>query len=276
MAQTLSFTQAARRLGLRQSTVSEHVRKLELNCGRRLFDRDTHSVVLTNDGEAMAGFARTVVDVETRARQHFGRDAMKGRIRLGVSEDLVLTGLAQMLRQFTSHHAGVTVELTVDVSEILRGYLDRDEIDLAVVKRVARDDERGEDLIWRDSLVWIAAPDFRWDAGQPVPLILLAAPAITRAAAISTLEQFSKSWRLVCSSSSQSGVHAAVRGGLGIAPHARSLMPAGLSELASSSLPPLGDVDFVLIGSRKIRQDPWRTLVENIKNSGSLLREDTL
>ena len=29
VAQTLSFTQAARRLGLRQSTVSQHVRKLE-------------------------------------------------------------------------------------------------------------------------------------------------------------------------------------------------------------------------------------------------------
>lgn len=57
VAQTLSFTQAAHRLGLRQSTVSQHVRKLETTAGRRLFTRDTHGVELTEDGEAMLGFA---------------------------------------------------------------------------------------------------------------------------------------------------------------------------------------------------------------------------
>ncbi|NEE38293.1 LysR family transcriptional regulator, partial [Streptomyces sp. SID7982] len=34
VAQTLSFTQAARRLGIRQSTVSQHVRRLEEATGR--------------------------------------------------------------------------------------------------------------------------------------------------------------------------------------------------------------------------------------------------
>ena len=52
VAQTRSFTQAAERLGLRQSTVSQHVRKLEQETGRRLFVRDTHSVETTADGEA--------------------------------------------------------------------------------------------------------------------------------------------------------------------------------------------------------------------------------
>ena len=36
VAQTRSFTQAAERLGLRQSTVSQQVRKLEQQAGRRL------------------------------------------------------------------------------------------------------------------------------------------------------------------------------------------------------------------------------------------------
>src|SRR3546814_5568150 len=53
VARTLSFTLAGASLNLRQSTVSEHVRKLEAACGRRLFVRDTHSVRLTIDGEAM-------------------------------------------------------------------------------------------------------------------------------------------------------------------------------------------------------------------------------
>jgi DNA-binding transcriptional LysR family regulator len=60
VAQSLSFTQAAERLGIRQPTVSQHVRKLELAVGRPLFVRDTRTVTLTADGEAMAGFARTI------------------------------------------------------------------------------------------------------------------------------------------------------------------------------------------------------------------------
>ena len=58
IAQTRSFTRAAERLGLRQSTVSQHIRKLEDEAGRRLFIRDTHSVAMTADGEAMIEFAR--------------------------------------------------------------------------------------------------------------------------------------------------------------------------------------------------------------------------
>src|SRR5881397_1712910 len=67
VAQTLSFTQAARRLGLRQSTVSQHVRSLEDAAGRQLFSRDTHSVELTEDGEAMLGFARRILEVHEQA-----------------------------------------------------------------------------------------------------------------------------------------------------------------------------------------------------------------
>jgi DNA-binding transcriptional LysR family regulator len=58
VSQSLSFTRAAEALGIRQPTVSQHVRRLEEAVGRPLFVRDTRSVALTSDGEAMAGFAR--------------------------------------------------------------------------------------------------------------------------------------------------------------------------------------------------------------------------
>jgi DNA-binding transcriptional LysR family regulator len=57
VVQTRHFTEAGRRLGLSQSTVSQHVRRLEAIAGRRLLARDTHAVSLTSDGEAMVGFA---------------------------------------------------------------------------------------------------------------------------------------------------------------------------------------------------------------------------
>ena len=56
VAQSLCFTRSGAGLSLSQPTVSQHVRRLEQAVGRPLFVRDTRSVTLTADGEAMAGF----------------------------------------------------------------------------------------------------------------------------------------------------------------------------------------------------------------------------
>jgi DNA-binding transcriptional LysR family regulator len=270
VARTLSFTLAAASLNLRQSTVSEHVRKLEASCGTRLFIRDTHSVRLTADGEAMIGFARSILDTNDRALRHFARPDLSGSVRLGVTEDVVLAGLPELLRQFRTEHPRVGLELTVGLSENLREKLELGLLDLAFIKR--RTGERQGELVWREPLIWIAAPDFVLDPGQPVPLIVLAPPAITRSAALTALESVGVSWRVVCTSGTQSGIHAALAAGLGVAPHARSLVPPGLTEISSSELPPLGEVEFVVLAGRPKNRDPARALVDAIMKNGSLLR----
>src|SRR3954465_9625353 len=92
-AQARSFRVAGRRLGLRQSTISQHIRKLEEEAGRRLFVRDTHSVVPTADGEAMEGFARSILDANERAGRYFAGSQLRGRVRFGASEDFVTSRL---------------------------------------------------------------------------------------------------------------------------------------------------------------------------------------
>src|ERR1700735_2123534 len=87
VAQTRSFTRTAERLGLRQSTVSQHIRKLEQEAGRRLFVRDTHSVTMTADGEAMLEFARNILAANERAERYFGAAPLRGTLRFGASED---------------------------------------------------------------------------------------------------------------------------------------------------------------------------------------------
>lgn len=270
VARTLNFTHAGASLNLRQSTVSERVRKLEAACGTRLFIRDTHSVRLTSDGEAMVGFARSILDTNDRALRHFSRADLSGSVRLGVTEDVVLAGLPELLRQFIAQHPRVSLELTVGLSENIRQAFELGALDLAFIKR--KPGELQGELVWREPLIWIAAPDFILDITQPVPLIILAPPAITRAAALAALERISSNWQVVCTSGTQSGIHAALAAGLGIAPHARSLVPAGLTEIASNLLSPLGDVEFVVLAGRQGRRDPVRALVDTIKQNGSLLR----
>ena len=124
VAQTRSFTQAAARLGIRQPTVSQHVRKLETAVGRVLVLRDTHTVALTSDGEAMIGFARSILAAHDDAAAYFRGERPHGRLRIGMSDDLALTRLPQILRDFRRDHPGVDLDLTVDQSGTLHRRLE--------------------------------------------------------------------------------------------------------------------------------------------------------
>jgi DNA-binding transcriptional LysR family regulator len=271
VARTRNFTEAGRRLGLRQSTVSQHVGKLEQASGRRLFTRDTHSVVLTADGEAMTGFAHSILEANTRARDYFAGSQLRGRVRFGASEDFVTSRLPELLREFVRRHALVDLELTVGLSASLYEQLDAGELDLVLAKRRAGD-PRGQ-LVWRDRLTWIGAPGTGIDPVRPLPLILYTPPSLTRAVALEALEQAGRAWRIVCSSGSLSGLRAAALAGLGVTVHAHGLMPDGLVELPGAArLPPLGDVEFVVQTARPGTRGPAAELAQAILSNGDRLQ----
>jgi DNA-binding transcriptional LysR family regulator len=252
VAQARNFTEAARRLGLQQSTVSQHVRRLEDVAGRRLFIRDTHRVTPTSDGEAMVAFARSILEVNERALAHFSGAQLRGRVRFGTSDDFVSSRLSDVLRDFTRRHPGVDLELTVDLSATLNATIQEGGLDVVLAKR-RRGDEGGQ-LVWSDRLVWVCGAVPAADAAAPVPLILYAPPSLTRAMALEALERAGRPWRVVCTSSSLSGLRAAALAGLGVMLHARGLMPEGLVEApAVWRLPAAGEIEFAVTCRRGAR-----------------------
>ncbi|MYV42266.1 LysR family transcriptional regulator [Streptomyces sp. SID1328] len=273
VAQTLSFTQAARRLGLRQSTVSQHVRRLEEAAGRQLFTRDTHSVELTGDGEAMLGFARRLLEVQEQAAAYFSGPRVRGRLRFGASEDFVLTRFPEILEGFRYDHPEVDLELTVELSGTLHERLAEGKLDLVLAKR-RPEDPRGR-LVWRDDLVWIGTDRLRLDPDRPVPLIVYPPPGITRARALETLESHSRPYRIICTSTSLNGLIAAARAGLGVMAHSRHLIPPGLTRIPDrAGLPDLGKVDFTLTHARArgATEDAANALAAAILAGGERLR----
>lgn len=247
VVESSSFTAAAQALGLRQSTVSGHIARLELALGRPLLTRDTHRVAPTPDGQAMIGFAREVVDAQDRLRAFFSPGGLRGRIRLGVSEDYTLSTLAQVLARFAGRHDAVDLQITVGLSRTLYQGYDAGELDVIFCKR-RRGDPRGT-LAWTEDLIWTGRPGFVPDPAKPLPLVLYPPPSMTRTLALDALETVGRSWRVVCTSGSLMGLRAAVEAGLGIAPHSAKVMPPGLAAIPEAvGLPPLGAVEFVVLG----------------------------
>lgn len=263
---TGGFTAAARQLGLRQSTVSGHIARLERAAGRQLITRDTHTVELTADGMAMVGFARSILDAHDRADRYFAGSTLTGRLRFGAAEDLVAKGLPQILRDFRRTHPLVDLQLTVGLSRAVHAQLQAGDLDLAFVMR--RPGETHGELVWRDRLVWGGTAESQWDPATPVPLVVYPPPSITRACALDALEAARLPSRITCLANSRAGLRAAVLAGLGVIVHANSLLPTELRPVGDRlGLPHPGDVEFVLLGRSSTPGGPETALMEAIRVS---------
>ncbi|GIH20146.1 LysR substrate-binding domain-containing protein [Rugosimonospora africana] len=271
VAQSLSFTQAAASLGIRQPTVSQHIRKLEQAVGRPLFIRDTRTVTLTADGEMMAGFARSILAAYEPAVGYFTGSGLTGRLRFGVTDDLALTSVPKILRDFQQLYPRIALELTVSQSVTLSRRVESGHLDVAFVKY--NTGERHGRLVRRDRLVWAGVEGTRVQFDRPVPLIVYQAPSLSRSTGVQALEEAGIAYRVTCTVRGVNGVLAAVRAGLGIAIFARSLVPEDLVELPpTSGLPELGEIDLVLLTNPRAATGAVDALTAAILASGNPTR----
>jgi DNA-binding transcriptional LysR family regulator len=227
--------------------VSQQIGRIELLARQRLIDRDTHRMALTPAGERLLDQARMLIDAHVRLGQSLSETPLRGRLRLGASEDFVLSALPDVLATFARRHPEVDLELSAGLSHDLYDAFDAGRLDVLFVKRKAGD-RRGT-TAWREPIRWIGHPDYRIDPNAPLPLLFYPSSSITRALAIETLDRAGRPWRVAFTSASLTGLTAAARAGIGIMPHSARLIPGDLSVIAAGdTLPTLPDLEFVVIG----------------------------
>lgn len=263
VAETRSFTKAATRLGISQPTVSQHVRRLEQSAKRQLVARDTRDVRLTDNGDAMAGFARTILAAHAEASSYFSGSAMRGRLRFGAADDLAITQLPRILRHFRQQHPQINLELTVDQSGPLHRKLKAGQLDLIFIKQ--NPGTTDGTVVSTDALVWVGQEKTLIDPDQPIPLIAYQGPSISRQIAIDALEAAGRTWRITCNTREVNGVLAAVRAGIGVAVFPHTLIPSDLVKVTNRfGLPELGHVDFTLLSNPLAAREPVDALTAAI------------
>lgn len=254
VAETSNFTRAAERLGLSQPTISQHIRKLEDAAGRQLVLRDTREVRLTDNGDAMAGFARNILAAQDDAARYFSGAAMRGRLRFGTADDLAYTRLPTILRDFRQLYPQINLELTVSQSDQLYRRVKAGQLDLVFVKWVSGAQEGT--VVRHDHFSWVGLEGTQLIPGAPVPLITYPTPSLSRSLAIDALESTGRTWRITCNTKEINGVIAAVRAGIGITVMPSTLIPDDLVSITRRfDLPPVGEVDFTLVRNPLARTD---------------------
>ena len=239
------FHRAAERLNLTQSTVSQQIKRLELETKCPLFRRTTRSVVLTDDGETLLGDARRLLQLEEAARQRLGAPRLSGTVRLGVVEEVAGGSLPSALGRFAGRHPGVKLEVQIGVSAELIELFNAGRLDIVFAKR-PHGTSKGR-LVWREPLVWAAADAFDLVPGAALPLALYRERSVSRDAALAALQDGELTWEIVYTSPSLTGVRAAALAGLAITPLPASAVIAGLRILdVEARLPRLPDLEFAI------------------------------
>lgn len=253
VASELSFTRAARRLGLSQSTISARVRQLEEHFSHPLLERDTHSVRLTPAGERFLTYGHRILALADEALDESGFHHRRYTVRFGVSEDFAFTHLPTFLERLRLEQPFLDVELSIHLSVELHRRLRSAELDIILAMRPGR--SRGVDALeveplFSDRLVWAARAGYEPPLDEPLPLVLYPRPSVTRDAAVGALESHGVTYRTAATSTSLAGLRAATLSGIGIMPFAESLIPGGLAILEEPELPPMPDVVFALATRR--------------------------
>jgi len=240
VADLTSFTRAAEASGTTQSAVSLKLKKLEQRLGRRLIERTPRLVRLSSDGAAFLDRARDLLAAHERA---VGGDTAHQRLAIGISEHAAGPELAQLIARINAYDASLRLDVRVGFSRPLLDDFDDGAIDAVLVRREAgrRD---GEKLL-QDRFGWFAAPTFH--AGAPLRLATLAPPCGVHALAGRALDAAKIKWIEAFVGGGIAAVAAAVAAGLGVAPLAARLAPAGSIDLGDSArLPKLPRSDVML------------------------------
>ena len=214
VADAASFTIAAERLNSTQSTVSQHLGRLEAATGRQLINRAARPIGPTPAGERLLGYARRLLTLQAEAEALLADKSGTATIRIGLPDDIVTAPMSRRFAEFAERHRDIRLDVTTGLSRDLSRRFRAGEFDIAIVKEpVAGDDARAsfpEPLGWFESCekagVW---PD-------PIPLVTFPWGGLYRDLMIDRIEREQRRWYIAFTGNSLGSVLSAVEAGLGV------------------------------------------------------------
>lgn len=148
-----SFGGAGQRLGLAQSTISQHLKRLEDGLGARLIHRGQRGCRPTPAALQLLPYARSLLLLEERIV-----GASRARTpRLGACSNIGVYLLPPLLRDFQAR-GGNPPELVIASNPEVVTHLEQAEVDLALLE-------------W-----WNERDGFRWQPWRTEPLVVIVAP----------------------------------------------------------------------------------------------------
>lgn len=152
-----SFRRAAEALNISQPTVSSRIRGLEQELGVTLLDRD-QSLALTEHGEELLEYARTVLRLTDDLSFQRSADARASRLRLGANGPVAATWLMPLVERMERKFPNLRVEIEVNQSATLMRHMGSGQLDIAFASSENQNSDLRSTKLGSFEMVWAAAP----------------------------------------------------------------------------------------------------------------------
>ena len=247
IAESGSFTRAAREVFRTPSALSMQIKRLEQTLGQPLFVREARQVRLTPEGEVLLGYGRRLLKLNEEAVTQFLAPSLEGRVSFGTTDDVGSRILPGVLAQFARSHPAVQVDVVVGSSATMLQRLEAGELDLVLVTAGNDGQEASGESIHSEPLGWAGREGGIASQRAPLPVALANHGCAWRRAALEALDRGGISYRIAYTCEHCSGQEAAMLADLAVSPFPLSLVKPPLRKLDRDTLPPLGDYQVALV-----------------------------
>ncbi|WP_409368659.1 LysR family transcriptional regulator [Lysinibacillus sp. 38-6] len=136
------FNKTAEHLGYAQSSITTHIKELEQELGRPLFDRLGKKVMLTQYGQQFLTYATKIIELYNQSL-NIDKEP-QGDLILGISESLTICRVPAILLDYKMKYPKVRLLLKSLENDDVATSLKNGDIDLALI--LEKDDWQQEDL----------------------------------------------------------------------------------------------------------------------------------
>lgn len=171
VAEAGSFSKAATRLGVSQTTLSRHVRALEVAAGLRVFYRDGRGVQLTEAGQRLQARARTIMaEVAAAQLEMTSADAVpSGSVALGMQPAIAgVLGVPIALRAM-AQLPGARLRIMEGMSGHILDWLASGRIDIALHYDQPNLGRSNAEPLLAQDLLLVGPQSARLSLEEPVP-----------------------------------------------------------------------------------------------------------
>jgi DNA-binding transcriptional LysR family regulator len=160
LAATLgSFSLAAQRAHVTQSSLSKRIAELEVALDAELFDRSTKRAQLTEAGTRLLPTAAQMLDLKESAKSSIRSSTeLSGVCRFGISELGALTWLPKFVARAREQHPLLILQPHVDLGHRLEQQVSRGELDFAIVPGPPNDINIQSHVVGEVQFAWTGSP----------------------------------------------------------------------------------------------------------------------